>query len=115
MEYTGNLAGAGRTKINYPYRKVGILGGTFNPPHNGHVDMAQQVKMEFALEDVYLMPCGTPPHKSDDLASTQMRLKMTELCIAGEDGLKILDIETKRKGYTYTADTMRALKKKNPE
>ncbi len=115
MEYTETLAGAGRTRINYPYRKVGILGGTFNPPHNGHVDMAQHVRQEFVLEDVYLMPSGTPPHKTEDMISAQMRLTMTELCIARESGLKLLDIETKRKGYTYTSDTMRELKKKNPE
>ncbi|WP_066646270.1 nicotinate-nucleotide adenylyltransferase [Christensenella timonensis] len=115
MEYVKGLADGGRTRINYPYRKVGILGGTFNPPHNGHVDMARQVKREFALDEVYLMPSGIPPHKKEDIAPTRMRLKMTELCVAGEDGLKLLDIETKRKGYTYTADTMRELKEKNPE
>ena len=94
--------------------RVGILGGTFNPPHNGHVDMAHQVKREFSLDEVYLMPCGNPPHKTDGLAPKEMRLQMTQLCTVGTD-VNVLDFEVKKKGYSYTAETLEALREKNPE
>lgn len=115
MEYLKGIMAQGRVRLPVPHKKVGILGGTFNPPHTGHVDMAQHVKREFALDEVFLMPCGTPPHKTEDIACAHIRLKMTQLCTEGQAGLKVLDIETKRKGYSYTVDTMRELSGKNPE
>ncbi|BDF59525.1 putative nicotinate-nucleotide adenylyltransferase [Christensenellaceae bacterium] len=114
MEYLKGMETQERTRLRFPHKKVGILGGTFNPPHTGHVDMARHVKREFMLDEVFLMPCGTPPHKTEDIAPAPMRLKMTQLCVDGCDGLDVLDIETRRKGYTYTVDTMRELRKKNP-
>ena len=95
-------------------RRVGILGGTFNPPHNGHVDMAHRVKGEFSLDEVCLMPCGNPPHKTEGLAPKEMRLQMTRMCAAGTD-VNVLDFEVKKRGYSYTVETLEALREKNPE
>ncbi|MEG2361157.1 MAG: nicotinate-nucleotide adenylyltransferase [Christensenella sp.] len=95
-------------------QRVGILGGTFNPPHSGHVDMCRHVKDEFVLDRVCMMPCGNPPHKEHGLASKQKRLQMTRLCAEGS-GIEVIDTEVKREGYSYTADTIAALREKNPQ
>ena len=60
------------------------------------------------------MPCGNPPHKTDGLAPKEMRLQMTQLCTVGTD-VNVLDFEVKKKGYSYTAETLEALREKNPE
>lgn len=103
----------GQTRLFSGPKKVGILGGTFDPPHNGHVDMCCRVKQEFALDEVCMMPSGTPPHKRG-ITPKEMRLRMTRMC-AERAGIGVLDIEVKRTGYSYTADTIEALREKNPE
>ncbi len=113
MEYL--MTAHQRVQPDFRRKKVGILGGTFNPPHSGHVDMAEHVRDEFALDEVYLMPCGTPPHKTEDLAPKQMRYQMTKLCAQQGKDVGVLDIEVKRKGYSFTSDTMCELAQKNPQ
>ncbi len=102
----------------FPHRKVGILGGTFNPIHNGHIDMALKIRKEFMLDKVILMPCGNPPHKkneADELAPKQKRMHMAALCAFENEGMEASDIEVKREGYTYTVDTMRELTKRDQD
>ena len=92
-------------------RKIGILGGTFNPPHSGHLDIALAVKSEFALDGVVFLPVGTPPHKKNvTVASAEDRIAMLRLLIDGYEGLSVSDMETKRTGYTYTVDTLSELR-----
>ncbi|MEA4853852.1 MAG: nicotinate-nucleotide adenylyltransferase [Christensenella sp.] len=115
MELDQEIYAGNRLHLAARHKKVGILGGTFNPPHNGHIDMALHIKNEFSLDETYLMPCGNPPHKDTDLAPAPMRLAMARMCTEAAAGLGLLDIEMKRTGYTYTVETMRLLEKKYPQ
>jgi nicotinate-nucleotide adenylyltransferase len=113
MEIKTIIEIADSLKLFYPHKKVGILGGTFNPLHNGHVDMAYNVKEEFELDSVILLPAGAPPHKMDvETAPSEARLRMVVLCALETDWLKVSDMEVKRCGPSYTVDTMRELGRK---
>ena len=101
MERPGCITIEQQVRLFARPKRVGSLGGTFNPPHNGHVDMAHKVKGEFSLDQACLMPCGNPPHKSRGLAPKEMRLQMTRMCAAGTD-VGVLDFEVKKKGCSYT-------------
>ena len=94
--------------------RIGIFGGTFNPPHLGHKHLAQQMKSKAELDKIIIIPAGTPPHKvSKELADGAHRVKMCEL-IFSEDFYEISDIELKRQGKSYTVDTVTELKKLYP-
>lgn len=114
MEQSQSIAIEQDVRLFPRQKRVGILGGTFNPPHNGHIDMARRVKGEFSLDEVSLMPCGNPPHKDHGLAPKEMRLQMTRMCAAGTD-VKVLDFEVKRSGFSYTSETFAELREKEPE
>ena len=86
---------------------IGLLGGTFNPIHYGHLEMAEAAKRELSLHRVILMPNGDPPHKSEGLAGKRHRLRMTELAAGGR--YEISPLEVDRPGKTYTVDTLEAL------
>ncbi len=92
----------------------GIMGGSFDPVHLGHLQMAETVQRELALEGVLWIPVGDPPHKSH-LAPVKYRLKMVELAIIGYKGFVTSDIEIKRKHITYTVDTLNELKRERPD
>lgn len=94
-------------------RKVGILGGTFNPIHNGHIELAKKALKEFGLETVIFVPVGTPPHKSTiDLAPKKCRLQMISLAISEKKQFKLSKIEINKSGYSYAYDTFQKLKKR---
>lgn len=114
MEYAGPqlITEASDTlELFYPKRKVGILGGTFNPIHNGHINMALTLRDEFDLETVMLMPSANPPHKRNnkDIAPAEARLEMAALAALGCRGLSVTSIEMMRDGYSYTVDTIEEL------
>ena len=91
-------------------KKVGIMGGTFNPIHNGHLTLAAIAKKTAQLDEVWFMPSGLPAHKSNsELLSAKVRLHLVELAIAGNSGFQASSFEIDRDGFTYTADTMVAL------
>ncbi|MCZ7644859.1 MAG: nicotinate (nicotinamide) nucleotide adenylyltransferase [Planctomycetota bacterium] len=92
--------------------RFGILGGSFNPVHVGHLAIAQQVLAEAALEAVILMPAATPPHKQGDpdMASAEERLEMCRLAVRNMRGLGVSDLELKRGGVSYTVETARELR-----
>ncbi|UII54951.1 nicotinate-nucleotide adenylyltransferase [Cytobacillus spongiae] len=95
-------------------RKVGILGGTFNPPHYGHLIMANEVLSSFDLDEVWFMPNQQPPHKSHaDLVHHTDRLNMLGLAIEGNEKFKIERIELEREGRSFTYDTMVELKERH--
>lgn len=95
-------------QLNYPHNKMGILGGTFDPIHNGHIDMAMKIKEDMALDDMMLLPCGNPPHKpGEEITSKQKRFHMAALCAFETPGLMVSDFEIKREGYSYTVDTLK--------
>jgi len=93
-------------------KKIGILGGTFDPLHLGHLVLAEQVKEKLRLDRVIFIPCFTPPHKTcRRLSPAKDRFEMTRLAIQDNPSFSISDMELKRKGISYTVDTLRELKR----
>jgi nicotinate-nucleotide adenylyltransferase len=89
---------------------VGILGGTFNPPHIGHLVCAQEARAQLGLDRVVLMPVHTPPHKDAiDDPGPQARLALCRAAVAGDEQLELSTLEIDRGGSSYTVDTLRAL------
>lgn len=92
-------------------RKIGIMGGTFNPIHMGHLIIAELARETFELEEVIFVPDKNPPHKQEQVIEASHRYKMTELAIANNKYFTISDVELKRSGYSYTIDTILHFKK----
>jgi len=89
---------------------VGLLGGTFNPVHNGHLRMARVALDEFMLGEVVFIPSGNPPHKrSEAIVPAEHRMNMLRLAISGENRFSMDTLEVDRPGLTYTVDTLEAL------
>lgn len=90
--------------------RLGILGGTFDPIHFGHLDAADAARRAMTLDQVWLIPSCDPPHRPvDPLASAFHRFALVALAIQGHDALRASDMEVTRTGPSYTADTLRAL------
>lgn len=95
--------------------KIGIMGGTFDPIHNGHTQLAEEALSRFALSRVLFIPAGDPPHKKDrKLAGGFHRYNMTRLAISQNPAFSALDMELTRGGVTYTQDTLTQLKEQHP-
>jgi nicotinate-nucleotide adenylyltransferase len=95
---------------------IGILGGSFNPPHLGHLALARGGRDELGLERVLLMPLHTPPHKpGGEDAGPEQRLAMVRLAVAGEPGIEASALEIERGGPSYTADTLSEIHDGDPE
>ena len=109
------VSGAAENNGSQPRsRKIGILGGTFDPIHNGHVELALQVKKELKLAEVLVIPAAQPPFKDGVGASFADRLEMARLAFEGMDGFAVSDIEKKLGGKSFTINTIRALKEIYP-
>lgn len=91
--------------------QTGIMGGTFNPPHYGHLHAAAHVRDTLSLDKVLFIPTNLPPHKDMPAgsASTKQRCEMVSLILAGQDWAELNTTEIERGGASYTADTLRAL------
>ncbi len=96
-------------------QRKGILGGTFNPPHLAHLIVAQAVHEALELDQVLLVPTARHPFKGDSAASPKDRAAMTELAVAGDPTLVADRIEVARGGTSYTVDTLRALREREPK
>ncbi len=97
-------------------RRIGILGGTFNPPHLGHLLMAEQVGNQLELDEVWFMPTAKPPHApGKKTIAAQHRLAMLQLAIQDNPLFKLQAYEVNRGGKNYTVDTMRHFQQKYPE
>jgi nicotinate-nucleotide adenylyltransferase len=98
-------------------RRLGILGGTFNPPHNGHIHAARQTQLALGLDGIVLMPDNIPPHKimPEGSADTRQRLAMTQLAAKEIPGAAVSDLELRRGGRSYTVDTLTELVRQNPD
>lgn len=95
--------------------RFGILGGTFDPPHNGHIAIAETAIRKLKLDKVIFIPAKTPPHKSrEKISSQQDRLAMIKLAVGGREKIEISEIEFDRPGPSYTVDTLAELHKKYP-
>lgn len=90
--------------------RIGILGGTFDPPHIGHLIIAQEALIQLGLDTVCFVPAAQPPHKATRSITPPARRKaMVELAIAGNAAFSLSSIELDRPGPSYTVDTLRAL------
>lgn len=95
--------------------KIGILGGTFNPIHIGHLILAQEAMEKIGLDKIIFVPAYFPPHKDNaDIAGAASRLEMVKLAIKGNKYFIASDAEIKRDGRSYTIDTIKEFKKKYP-
>lgn len=93
-----------------PARRIGILGGTFDPPHLGHLLIAETARDVLDLESVLFLPAGEPWLKSgQQITPAQHRLRMVRLAVADNPGFCVSDCEIRRGGATYTVDTLREL------
>lgn len=92
--------------------RIGLMGGTFDPIHMGHLVLAEQVRAELSLEKVYFVPAGTPPHKNGKVITQgNLRREMVHRAISDHEDFEIYDYELDRDGLTYTIDTVRAFKR----
>lgn len=91
-------------------RKIGILGGTFNPVHLGHLAAAEEVYDRLKLDRILFIPACLPPHKNDDIPSAVQRMEMIKLAISGNPHFDASDIEIQREGRSFTIDTIVGLR-----
>ncbi len=95
--------------------KIGILGGTFNPVHYGHLRAAEEVRERLALERVLFVPAGTPPLKSGELADARHRLEMVTLAVAGNPFFEVSGVECNRPGTSYLIETLETISAGHPD
>jgi len=95
--------------------RIGILGGTFNPIHLGHLILAEEAREKLKLDKVIFVPANLAPHKDSlDIAFAFSRLEMVKLAVAGNNFFSCSDSEIKREGKSFTIDTLKEFKKKYP-
>ena len=96
--------------------KIGIMGGTFDPIHKGHLALGQAAYSQYGLDRIWFMPSGHPPHKSaQKVTDGAIRLEMVRLAVETIPWFAVSDFELRREGNTYTAQTLRLLKEAYPE
>ena len=104
----------GRRKMKK--NKIGIMGGTFNPIHNAHLKLAECAMNQYTLDGVIFIPDNIAYHKREtDMVPADIRLEMTRLAVSDNSRFSVSDIDIKRKGYTYTYETLSELKQKMPD
>ena len=102
-------------QTDYP-KNVGLMGGTFNPIHQAHLIMAEQVYSKLNLDEVWFVPDNIPPHiQGKDAISAKDRIEMLKIATADNPHFKVEMIEILRGGVSYTIDTIKALKKRYPK
>ena len=94
--------------------RVGVMGGTFDPVHHGHLVAASEVAQHFGLDEVVFVPTGKPWHKHDE-ASAEHRYLMTVIATASNPGFTVSRVDIDRDGTTYTIDTLRDLRRLRPD
>lgn len=96
-------------------KAIGVLGGTFNPVHNGHLILARDLLEAFRLDEVLFIPCARPPHKpGNDLAPVEDRVHMLERALEKEPRFTLSRVEVDRGGVSYTIDTLTQLRQAHP-
>lgn len=95
--------------------RLGVFGGTFDPPHVGHLALAEWAREALDLDRVVFVPAGSPPHKRRaDLSSAADRVALVRAAVRGHDAFEVSTVETRRRGPSYTADTLRQLRERHP-
>lgn len=95
--------------------RLGILGGSFDPIHIGHLALAESARTAFALERVFFVPTAVPPHKGPPVVAAEHRLAMVRLAIMGNSAFRALPLELERPGPSYTVDTLMELGRRYPD
>jgi nicotinate-nucleotide adenylyltransferase len=96
--------------------RLGILGGTFNPPHLGHLVCAQEAYLQLGLDRVMLIPARIPPHKAvDDEPGSEHRLELCRRAVDGDERFAVSDLEMTREGPSFTVDTLEELHSQDPD
>ncbi|HTX47222.1 MAG TPA: nicotinate-nucleotide adenylyltransferase [Solirubrobacteraceae bacterium] len=96
--------------------RVGILGGTFNPPHLGHLICAQEAYLQLGLDCVMLIPARTPPHKPvEDEPGAEHRYELCRSAVDGDPRFEVSDVEIRRAGTSFTVDTLEELNSRTPD
>jgi nicotinate-nucleotide adenylyltransferase len=98
-------------------KKVGIMGGTFDPIHVGHLILGENAYQQFGLDQILFMPSGNPPHKKEreGMASAKERVDMVSIAIADNPHFQLSLAEAYETGYTYTKETLTRLTEENPD
>jgi nicotinate-nucleotide adenylyltransferase len=94
-------------------KRMGVLGGTFNPIHTGHLLIAEEIRERFSLDRVLFIPSHIPPHKSVEVAAAKDRMAMVRIAIADNPFFGLSDIEMRRGKKSYSVDTLRELRDKS--
>ncbi|MCX8082065.1 MAG: nicotinate-nucleotide adenylyltransferase [bacterium] len=97
------------------HKRIGILGGSFDPIHIGHLIIAEKAREEFSLEKIIFIPAGIPPHKRKTFTPAQHRLEMIKIALENNKFFDVDDIEIRKNGPSYTYNTILYLKSKNPD
>ena len=96
--------------------RLGLLGGSFDPVHYGHLLLAECCREQCRLDQVWFLPAALPPHKQDHVPSpAQQRIEMLELAIAGQPAFSVCRYEVERGGVNYTVDTLTHLQEEDPQ
>ena len=96
-------------------KRIGVFGGSFDPPHNAHVALAESALNQFQLDSLHVVPTGLAWHKSRALSAPLHRLAMTRLAFETVGRVVVDDRELQREGPTFTVDTLKALQIENPQ
>jgi len=92
-------------------KKVGLLGGTFNPIHNGHLYIASEAMEKLNLQEILFMPAGNPPHKRNKpILDAKLRMEMVSLAVGDYKDFTLCDYEVNKQGYSHTYETLKYLK-----
>ena len=94
---------------------IGLFGGTFDPIHYGHLRTAFELWQELRLAEVRFLPTGSPPHRDDPLASSELRLAMVRAAVADQPAFVVDDREIRRTGISYSVDTVTELRAEYPD
>lgn len=96
--------------------RLGVFGGTFNPPHTAHLTVAHRAMRQAGLDEVLWVPAANPPHKPDEpIVDARHRLEMVRRLIDGDPAFRLTDLELRRNGPSYTADTLEELARRYPD
>jgi nicotinate-nucleotide adenylyltransferase len=96
-------------------RAIGILGGTFDPVHIGHLRLALEIQAAAGLDQIQLVPLSTPAHRAPTVLAAETRLQMLQAAIAGQPGLSVNPLELERAGISYTCETLIHLREQDPD